>query len=117
MAIAVTLSTVLPSLVPAAAPLNIAIAYMCVVRRGHLASGRKKRIASTKLGWGVGFFSARMEEGSWVGGTLEALSSSLSLQNHQGPTLILATGFAGRYSHYSDLSEAPSLPFYNWAFG
>lgn len=52
-----------------------------------------------------------------MGGTLEALSGSLRLQNHQGPTLILATGFSGRYSHYSDLSEAPSLPFYNWACG
>lgn len=78
-----------------------------------MASGRKRRIASTKLGWGE-VFSARMEEGSWVGGTLEALSRSLRLQNHQVPTLILDTGFAGRYSHYSDLSESPSFLLYKF---
>ena len=61
-----------------------------------------------------GVFSARTEEGSWVGGTLEALSRSLRLENHQVSTLILATGFAGRYSHYSDLSEAPSLQLGIW---
>lgn len=42
MAIAVTLSTVLPSLVPAAAPLNITIAYMCVVRLRTLSKWEKE---------------------------------------------------------------------------
>lgn len=49
-----------------------------------------------------------------MGGTLEALSRSLRLQNHQVPTLILDTGFAGRYSHYSDLSESPSFLLYKF---
>lgn len=35
------------------------------------------------------------------GGTLDALSSSPRLQNHQVPALILVTGFAGTYSHIS----------------
>lgn len=42
LAIAVTLSMVLPSLVPAAAPLNIAIAYMCVVRLRTLGKWEKE---------------------------------------------------------------------------
>lgn len=42
MGIAVTLSTVLPSLIPAAAPLNIAITYMCVVRLRTLGKWEKK---------------------------------------------------------------------------
>ena len=38
---------------------------------------------SLLLSWVVGgVFSARTEEGSWVGGTLEALSRSLRLENH-----------------------------------
>lgn len=42
LAIAVTLNTVLPSLVPAAASLNIAIAYMCVVRLRTLGKWEKE---------------------------------------------------------------------------
>lgn len=43
------------------------------------------------------------------GGTLDALSSSPRLQNHQVPALILVTGFAGTYSHYFNLSEPQFL--------
>lgn len=93
-AIALTLSGVLPSLVPAIAPLDIAI-VSCVVRLhclgGHFGSGRR-RIIYTKLGWGTPMLGWRGDSG----GT-RTQGSSLRLQDHPVLALILVTHFPGKY--------------------
>lgn len=69
-----------------------------------------------RLNWqGRGGFHSEMERGS--GGTLDALTSTLRLQNHQVPALTLVTGFAGRYSDYFNPSEPQFLLPQDWAFG
>lgn len=102
------LNGVLLSLVSATAHLDRGLAF-CVMRLqclgGHFGSGRRRKIIYTKPGVGDPRLGWRADSGE----TLDALSSSLSLQDHQVLVLILVTDFDGRYLHYFNLSEPPFL--------